>query len=239
MKHTKLFGALIALMALGVVACNGGGQSSPESSATPKSSSSAPAPSSSSAPATSSSSAAPSSSSSAGEVVDYLQILPRTWTEGTPAKNSSDKEYIPLTDAALNKVGVKISIQNFTLDAPNTTATGMDGSGKIEPGNDHGAYLRYRIKAPKAGAYQMIMRGKSSTSNNALEKTLNDRAFDVKLNGESVDTQGDRVVLTADQGDFVAVPTINLTGEEDTIDVTASDYRIQFDVAGFIVFAEH
>ena len=65
-------------MTLGVVACNGGGQSSPESSATPKSSSSAPAP--------SSSSAAPSSSSSAGEVVDYLQILPRTWTEGTPAK---------------------------------------------------------------------------------------------------------------------------------------------------------
>lgn len=60
MKHTKLFGALIALMALGVVACNGGGQSSPESSATPKSSSSAPAPSSSPVP---SSSEAPTSSS--------------------------------------------------------------------------------------------------------------------------------------------------------------------------------
>ncbi len=66
MKHTKLFGALIALLALGVVACNGGQKESSSSSAsTPASSSPAPAPSSSSeAPVPSSSSEAPASSSS-------------------------------------------------------------------------------------------------------------------------------------------------------------------------------
>ena len=221
MKKTKFFAALVAMLALGVVACN-------NANSEPAKESSAPAKASSQAPTT-----------SKAPAVDYTQILPRTWTEGTPVKNSSDKNYIPLTDATNNKVGVKIAVLDFTLDAPETTATGMDNSGKIEPGNDHGAYIRFRIVAPKAGDYQMIMRGKSSTSNNALEKSLNDRAFDVKLNGESVDVQGDRVVLTAEQADFVAVPTIHLTGQEDTIDVTASDYRIQFDREGFVVFSEH
>ena len=227
MKKTRLCSAIVALLALGVVSCSGNNEPAKSSaSAQPSSSSVAPAPS-------SSSSVAPA------DTTDYTVVLPRTWTEGAAVKNSSGKDVIPLTDAAAGKVGVKIAIVDFTLDADGTTATGMDNSGKIEPGNDHGAYIRYRITAPKAGAYQMIMRGKSSTSNNALEKSLNDRAFDVKLNGVSVDVQGDRVPLTADQSDFVAVPTIMLTGNEDTIDVTASDYRIQFDRTGFVVFAEH
>ena len=241
MKKTRLCSAIVALLALGVVSCSGNSEPAKSSaSAQPSSSSVAPAPSSSEAPKPSSSEAPkPSSSSAPADTTDYTVVLPRTWTEGTAVKNSSDKDVIPLTDAAAGKVGVKIAIVDFTLDADGTTATGMDNSGKIEPGNDHGAYIRYRITAPKAGAYQMIMRGKSSTSNNALEKSLNDRAFDVKLNGVSVDVQGDRVPLTADQSDFVAVPTIMLTGNEDTIDVTASDYRIQFDRTGFVVFAEH
>ena len=222
MKKTKFFAALVAMLALGVVACNNASSEPVVESSAPAVKSSSKAPETSKAPA-----------------VDYTQILPRTWTDGTPAQNSSGKNYIPLTDSVNNKVGVKIAVLDFTLDMEGTTATGMDSSGKIEPGNDHGAYIRFRIVAPKAGDYQMIMRGKSSTSNNALEKSLNDRAFDVKLNGESVDVQGDRVVLTAEQADFVAVPTIHLTGNEDTIDVTASDYRIQFDRDGFVVFSEH
>ena len=243
MKKAKFCSAIIALLALGVVACNGNNSSSaPASSAAPssqKSSSSSLAPSSSSVAPSSSSEASASTSSAPADTTDYTVVLERNWTEGAAVKNSSDKDVIPLTDAAAGKVGVKIAMVDFTLDAEGTTATGMDDSGKINPGNDHGAYIRYRVTAPKAGAYQMIMRGKSSTSNNALEKTLNNRAFDVKLNGVSVDVQGDRTPLTADQSDFVAVPTIMLTGQEDTIDVTASDYRIQFDRTGFVVFAEH
>ena len=177
-----------------------------------------------------------------GDAVDYTQVLVRTWDANPTAKtNSSDKEYFQLNDSTNNKAGVKISMMNFTLDATGTEATGIT-SGKIDPGNNHNAILTYRITAPKAGAYQMIMRAKSSTSNNALTKSLNDRYFTVKLNGVAVDIQGDRVPLTAETADFVAAPTINLTGNEDVIEITAPDYRPVFDVSaetGFIVFAEH
>ena len=233
MKMKKAFGALALLLALTAVGCgsnNNNSSSAPASSSKPASSQP-----SSSKPSSSAASQSSSASSSAAED-PLLTPLVRTYTEGTPAKNSSDKDYIPLTDATANKVGVKISIQNFTLDAPETTATGLSSDGKINPGNDHKAYLRYRIVAPKAGAYQMVLRGKSKAD--ALDRTLDGRAFDVKLNGESVDTKGDRAPLLETDSDFVGVPTMNLTGQEDTIDITASDYRIQFDVASFILFNE-
>ena len=117
--------------------------------------------------------------------------------------------------------------------------TALASDGKIGPGNEHTAILTYKITAPKAGAYQMVMRAKSSTSNNALTKSLADRFFTVKLNGTLVDIQDSRVPLTADMADFVAAPTINLTGNEDTIKITAPDYRPVFDVNSFIIFAEH
>ena len=216
MKATKICSVFIALLAMGAVACGGQGGSSNGKGG--------------------SSSQRKSSSVDTGP--DYTKVLQRTYDDGTSATNSSNKEYFTLVDATANKVGVKIAFLNFTLDAPGTTATGVDSSGKIEPGNDHDAYIRFRITAPKAGAYQMVMRGKSSTSNDALSKTLGDRSFDVKLNGTSVDVKANRVPLTDSQAEFVAVPTINLTGQEDTIDVTASDYRIQFDRAGFVLFQE-
>lgn len=244
MKKAKICSAVVALLALGLVACNGQNESKAPSS-TPKTTTSEPAsqpaseptsvPASTPASEPASVPASQPDSQPAGE--DYLTVIPHTWTEGTKATNSSGKEYIPLTDEAAGKVGVKICIADFTLDAEGTTATGMSDDGKINPGNDHGAYIRYRVVAPKAGAYQMIMRGKSSS--NALERTLAGRAFNVRLNGVDVDVVGDRTPLTDSHSDFVAAPTIMLTGEEDTIDVTASDYRIQFDKAGFVVFAEH
>ena len=232
MKMNKVFGAFAILLAMTAVACNGGGDKSSAAPSSAKPSSAA-----ASSAAASSAAASSAAASSAAPAEDpLLTPLVRNYTDGTPAKNSSDKDYIPLTDATANKVGVKISIQNFTLDAPDSTATGMSSDGKINPGNDHNAYLRYRIVAPKAGAYQMVLRGKSKAD--ALDRTLDGRAFDVKLNGVSVDTKGDRAPLLETDSDFVGVPTMNLTGQEDTIDITASDYRIQFDVASFILFNE-
>ena len=235
MKFKKGLSALALLLALTVVGCNGNKESSKPaaSSAAPSAAATSKAPSS-AADTSKAPSSAPASSAPAEDPL--LTPLARTYTDGTAAKNSSDKDYIPLTDATANKVGVKIAITNYTLDMPETTATGMGNDGKINPGNDHNAYLRFRIVAPKAGNYQMVMRGKSKSD--ALEKTLNDRAFDVKLNGTSQDTKGDRAPLTDSNSDFVAVPTLALTGQEDTIDITASDYRIQFDVASFIIFNE-
>ena len=83
----------------------------------------------------------------------------------------------------------------------------------------------------------MIMRGKCSSS--ATEKTLAERNFTVKLNGQTVDIQNSRVAVTTTTADFVAAPTINLTGNEDVIKITCSDYRIVFDTSSYIVFAEY
>ena len=124
-----------------------------------------------------------------------------------------------------------------TVESDAASGTGLGTDGKIVPQNEHTAILTYRITAPKAGTYQMIMRGKSSSS--ASEKTLSDRYFTVKLNGTSVDIKSNRVAVSTTTGEFVAAPTISLTGNEDTIKITCPDYRIVFDYNSYIVFAEY
>lgn len=242
MNFKKVLGALAVMLAMTTVAC-GGGEKSEAPASKPASSEKAPE----SKPA--SSEAAPASSEAAPTTseatVDYTVVLPRTWADGTAAQNSDNKEYVPLTDAAAGKVGVKISIQNYTVGGEVdgtavTSSTALGSDGKINPGNDHNAYLTFKVTAPKAGDYQLVMRGKSKTD--ALEKTLDERAFDVRLNGAKVDVQNSRAPFANSNGetiDFVAAPTISLTGQEDTIMISASDYRIQFDVASFLLFQEH
>ena len=164
--------------------------------------------------------------------VDYLQPLSRTWKEGAAEQNSDGKSYIPLTEESSGKRGVKIK---FTDYSPDSTAT--VSSGKIDPVNDKTVSLVYRIKAPKAGTYQMIMNGRVSKT----DYTLNDRKFKVTLNGAEVDVKGDRDGGLKGDGDndFVAAPEIVLTGNEDVITVACPDNRIVFVESSYIVFAEH
>lgn len=164
--------------------------------------------------------------------------LPRTWADGTPAQNSANKEYIPLTDAAANKVGVKISIQNYEVAEGATASSALSSDGKINPVNDHSAALAWKIVAPKAGDYQFVMTGKCKSD--AADYTLDQRSFAVTLNGQEVDVAAtERVSVTTTSAPFVAAPRITLSGtSEDVITVSCSDYRIQFDVASFLVFQE-
>ena len=241
MKKVKILAALAALMTLGLAACTDTPTESVEGTSAAATSQAASANTSKAASASSSKAASSSkqASSSKSTGPDYTQVLPRTWTEGQAATNSSGKQYIPLTDATSSKVGVKIKITDYTVETGAADGTGLDSNGKVVPQNDHNAILTYKITAPKAGDYQMIMRAKSSTSNNALEKTLADRYFKVTLNGQAVDVGDDRVPLTADTADFVAAPTIHLTGSEDTFTFTAPDYRPVFDLNSYITFSEH
>ena len=223
-------------MTLGLAACTG--ETTPTESGTAEATSQAASQAASSKAASQAASSSKAASSrSTGP--DYTQVIARTWTDGTPAANSDGKNYIPLTDATANKVGVKIKITDYTVETGAADGTGIDSNGKVVPQNDHNAILTYKITAPKAGDYQMIMRAKSSTSNNALEKTLGDRYFKVTLNGQAVDVGDDRVPLTAETADFVAAPTIHLTGSEDTFTFTAPDYRPVFDLNSYITFSEH
>ena len=164
--------------------------------------------------------------------------LPRTWTDGTPAQNSANKEYVPLTDTAAGKVGVKISIQNYEVATGATSTSSLSSDGKIGPVNDHDAALAWKITAPKAGDYQLVMTGKCKTD--AADYTLSERAFAITLNGQAVDVAAtERVAVTPESAAFVAAPRMTLTGTaEDIITVSCSDYRIQFDVNSFLVFQE-
>ena len=236
MNFKKGLSAVALLLALTVVGCNGNKESAkPASSAAAATSKVA-----SSAAATSkaASSATPSSTQAENPL---WTPLARTYTEGTAAKNSADKDYIPLTDATANKVGVKIAIANWeAADFEGATATSkLATDGGIEPKNDHNAFIMFKIKAPKAGNYQMVMKGKCSSGDGEV-KTLDERAFAVKVNGEDATIDGERNPMTTSHADFVAVPTLALRGpeQEDVIAVSCSDYRIKFDTASFVLFNE-
>lgn len=165
--------------------------------------------------------------------------LPRTYTDGEPAQNSVGKEYIPLNDATANKVGVKIAIKNYEVAEGATATSSLSSDGKIGPVNDHEAALAWKIKAPKAGNYQLVMVGKCKSD--AAEYTLAERAFGVKLNGAEVNVDAEeRIAVTTEAAPFVAAPTIALSGPEteDVIAITCTDYRIQFDTSSFLLFQE-
>ena len=169
-----------------------------------------------------------------------LTPLVRNYTEGQAEQNTAGKEYIPLNDATAGKVGVKISIQNWEVPTFEgvTAESVLASDGGIEPKNDHNAFIGFRIKAPKAGNYQLVVTGKGSSSGDG--KTLNDRAFAVKVNGEDVEIEGDREPINSTAHTaFVAAPTIALRGtEEDVVAISCSDYRIKFDTTSFVLFNE-
>ena len=235
MNFKKGLSAIALLLALTTIGCNkkGADASASTSSKAPVASTS------SKATSKSATSAAPSS---AAPVENPLWTpLVRNYTEGEPVKNSADKDYIQLTDATANKVGVKIAIANWeAADFEGAEATSkLATDGGIEPKNKHNAFIMFKIKAPKAGNYQMVMTGKCSSGDGEV-KTLDDRAFAVKVNGEDAAIDGDRNPMTTTPAAFVAVPTLTLRGpeQEDVIAVSCSDYRIKFDTASFVLFNE-
>ena len=148
--------------------------------------------------------------------------------------NADNKQYIQLNDTRVNKAGVKIAFANF-----GSGSTATVSGGKINPQGDTAVYLEYKLKAPKAGTYQLVMNGR--VSDNGLGKTLSERSFKVVLNGQDVAIENTRTdVLTADgDNDFVAAPAVELTGNEDTIRIACSGYRIVFTDGSFLTFIEH
>ena len=221
-------------MTLGLAACTGETPTESGTAAATSEQSSAAT----SAKASSSSKASSSKASSSKSTgPDYTKVIAHTWTEGTPATNADGKTYIPLTDATANKVGVKIAIADWTVAEGATEGTKLDSDGKMYSVNDKNAAVCWKVKAPKAGAYQMVMTAKTSSSGEG--KTLDERSVTVKLNGTEIDIQASRDCLTTDFAQFVIAPTINLTGNEDTIAITACDYRPVFDMTSYVIFAEH
>ena len=167
-----------------------------------------------------------------GNETDPKEVFTRVWIVTKTENNSDGKEYQQIKDNSKNKVGVKILFTNYSASS---TATVSDG--KLNPQNDSSVYLEYKVKAPKAGTYQLVMNGRVSDSS----KTLSERHLKVVVNGTSADIQGDRTANLGGQGDidFVAAPSVQLTGNEDTIRISCPDYRIAFNLSSYLLFAEH
>ena len=173
----------------------------------------------------------PSSSVSEGPV-DYNEVISHVWTVSKKENNSDGKEYEQLNDAAKGKVGVRILLTNIS----STSIASYDSEGKLPKEADQS--VTYQIKAPKAGTYQMIMNGRVSDASYMLGK----RGITVTVNGTAVNIDGDNRdggLNGAGDNDFVIAPSVQLTGNEDTITVACRYYRIQFNLSSYVTFAEH
>ena len=173
----------------------------------------------------------PSSSVPEGPV-DYNEVISHVWTVSKKENNSDGKEYEQLNDAAKGKVGVRILLTNIS----STSIASYDSEGKLPKEADQS--VTYQIKAPKAGVYQMIMNGRVSDASYMLGK----RGITVTVNGTAVNIDGDNRdggLNGAGDNDFVIAPSVQLTGNEDTITVACRYYRIQFNLSSYVTFAEH
>ena len=170
-------------------------------------------------------------SGDSGNEDNINEVLTRVWTTTSTANNSDGKQYQQIKDNSRNKVGVRILQSAIS----STSETGFDSDNKLP---SDGKSVTYQVKAPKAGAYQMVMNGRVSDASYKLSQ----RGITVKLNGVEVDIDGanrDGGLNGAGDNDFVMCPTINLTGNEDTITVACKNYRIAFNQDAYLVFSEH
>ena len=165
-------------------------------------------------------------------------VLPYTWTEGEPVKNSEGKDCIPLTSGS--KSGVKIKMTDTS-----TGSASFDG-GKLP--RSAGQPAIYHVKAPKAGNYQLVLKAKVSSSGDSYpfnDPNNDDRGVICKLNGVECDVFGLR--LYSDAGldhdnfkEFVLAQPLALRGpeQEDKIEFENPYYRMVFDMDSYLLLQE-
>ena len=163
------------------------------------------------------------------------------WTAGTPAANAYGKNYTPLTGAD-GSVGVKIAMTDYDP----TSASTFDGDGKL--GTESTSYVKFAVKAPKAGIYQMILKASCSSSGDDYKFAgESSRGFDVLVNGydDQDNVYGDRLYTDAnldhnEKRQFIfALVQLNGPDYEDEIQFRNPYYRMKFDTSVDLIFAEN
>ena len=163
------------------------------------------------------------------------------WVAGTAAQNSYGKNYVPLT-AADGSVGVKIAMTDYDPQSAST----FDGDGKL--GTDATSYVTFKLKAPKAGVYQMILKASCSSSGDSYPFAgSSSRGFDVLVNGydDQDNVYGERLYSDAnldhnEKRPFIfALVQLNGPDYEDEIQFRNPYYRMKFDTSADLVFAEN
>jgi len=163
-----------------------------------------------------------------------------SWTAGTAAKNSYGKDYTPLT-AADGSVGVKIAMTDY-----NPEGASFDESGKLPTEAD--AYVKFNVKAPKAGVYQLILKASCSESGDSYQFAgESSRGFDVLVNeyDDQDNVYGSRLYSDAgldhDEKRAFVFALVQLNGPtyEDEIAFRNPYYRMKFDTSVDLILAEN
>ena len=162
---------------------------------------------------------------------DFTKVKSHVWTVTKSENNSDGKQYQQIKDNNKNKVGVRILQSDISASSEGS----FDSDNRLPT---DGKSVTYKVKAPKAGTYQMVMNGRVADG----KYKLSERGIVIKLNGVEVSIDGNnRDGGLGFQGDidFVMCPSIRLTGNEDTITVACRTNGIGFNPTAYLVFAEH
>lgn len=164
------------------------------------------------------------------------------WTAGEAAKNSYGKNYTPITGGD-GSVGVKIAMTDFDSDSVSSYDT-SDGN---KLGTNATDYVKYSLKAPKAGIYQLILTASCSSSGDSYPFAgESSRGFDIKVNSfdDQDNVYGSRLFSDAnldhnEKRSFV-FGLVQLSGPdyEDEIEFRNPYYRLKFDTSVDLILAE-
>lgn len=162
------------------------------------------------------------------------------WTAGTPAANSYGKNYTPLT-AADGSVGVKIAMGDY-----NPEGASFDADGKLP--TEATGYVKFNVKAPKAGVYQLILKASVSSSGDEYKFAgESSRGLDILVNEyeDQDNVYGDRLYTDAgldhDEKRAFVFGLVQLNGPtyEDEIAFRNPYYRMKFDTSVDLILAEN
>lgn len=159
--------------------------------------------------------------------VQELPLGDHSITDGAAVKNSDNKDVIPLTCSACNKVGAKMSENDYS--------SGEFGSGDNSPDAlrpSQGKAIVYKIVVSKAGTYSLEF-GMFCKSNDTV--AMSQRGFSVKVNDAAAEVTIDGTTTPKALGmtssnavQIELCSSITLVEGENTIAITCASYRLHY-----------
>ena len=157
--------------------------------------------------------------------VETPSPVAHTWVDGTAAKNSDNKDVIPMECSVCHKVGAKMSENDYSsMEGTDTTPDALRPS--------QGKPITYKIVVSKAGKYSLEF-GMFCKSNGGVK--MSSRGFAVKVNDadEKVTIDGnttpDALGMTSTNAVQIELCSeITLKEGENTIAITCAGYRLHY-----------
>ena len=157
--------------------------------------------------------------------VETPSPVAHTWVEGTAVQNSDSKDVIPMTCSVCNKVGAKMSENDYSsMEGSDTTPDALRPS--------QGKPITYKIVVSKAGKFSLEF-GMFCKSNGNVK--MSSRGFKVQVNGADAvvtidgDATPDSLGMTSSNAvQLELCSEITLAEGENTIAITCAGYRLHY-----------